>query len=77
LSEESAKRLREYHGQNWHRPSIAVDDETLTYFNQLHGDLIPHVLPSLVGLSAEDVLNLGGIRVVGEDGTKIKEWPPR
>ena len=40
-----------------------------------HGDLLPQVFPTLVGLSADAALSLGGVEVVTDEGHKVLTWP--
>jgi hypothetical protein len=75
LDEPSVARIRELLGERWEPPSVSVPDEVRSQFGSLHGDLLPQVLPTLVGLSAESALALGGVVVMDGDGKPVLEWP--
>ncbi|MBI3183016.1 MAG: hypothetical protein HYZ28_12840 [Myxococcales bacterium] len=77
LEDASAMRVRDFIGEDWNPPSVTVNDDVKADFQASDGDLLPQVLPTLVGLSAESALLLGGVVVRGVGGELLNEWPAR
>ncbi|MCK6529563.1 hypothetical protein L6R50_19080 [Myxococcota bacterium] len=58
--------------------AISVSHDTIDAFEAYHGDLLREILPTLVGMSLEDVARAGGVRVVATPGQRVLwEWPRR
>jgi len=78
LDRESAARLLEKHPPALPPRSITVEHETRCDFERLYADVIPHIILALTGLRLEDVIQLGGVRLVeAPTGSTIREWPKR
>jgi hypothetical protein len=77
MDRSSVERVRELLGPGWSPPAISVTDEVKSQIEEMHGDLMPHILPSLVGLSPEVAMSLGGVEVVAPDGQRLSAWPDR
>jgi len=75
LDEPSLMRVRELLGSAWVPPVVATSSEFRSEFAALDGDLLPQVLPTLVGLSPERALAMGGVVVLDSKGSLLRAWP--
>ncbi len=57
---------------------VRIDYDTLDAFERLHGDLIIHILPTVTGMTLDQLRSEGGVELVeAETGRIIWEWPRR
>lgn len=78
LAAASAERLRREGGLKGAPRTVSLDGDDADAFQELHGDVLIHLVPLLTGLSLEDLARIGGVRVrlVGNDNV-LWEWPRR
>jgi len=76
VTDESADRVKAIHGGKWAPARVVIQRETKVEFEQIHGDVIPHIIPPLVGLNLEQVRALGGVRFIDSRSRRLlREWP--
>ena len=57
---------------------VHIDYDTFDAFEKLHGDLMMHILPTVTGMTLDQLRSKGGLAVVRADtGQLIWEWPRR
>lgn len=75
LTAASVARISEIRADIRVTPSIAVPLVVADDFRKLHGNLRPHLASLLTRLDERDVIALGGVRFVSEDGELLARWP--
>ena len=60
---------------DWRLPAVSLSDDVLNQLRALRPDFLPHVLASAAGLSPDVALELGGIELVEESGSRLQLWP--
>lgn len=75
LDEESARRLQQMQGGPVHRVSIRMSSKTQADFRAVYGSVVPHILPTLTGLSLESLATHGVTFVNMASKEKLDEWP--
>jgi|GEM_PF-1807870 len=57
---------------------VRIDYDTYDDFERLYGDLMMHILPTVTGLTLDQLRSEGGVAVIQADtGRMIWEWPRR
>lgn len=57
---------------------VRIDYNTFDDFERLHGDLMMHILPTVTGLTLDQLRSEGGVAVVeAGTGRVLWEWPRR
>ena len=75
LAPETAKKLREMHGEIWVSSRVSIDGNTKRNLEGIHGDFIQYVAPILTDLTLEQIAIQGGLVLYDPTiGKKIK-WP--
>jgi len=77
LASDSIRRMQEIHREPWKPNSVTIKHETKHEFEQMHGDMIRHIIPILTELSIEQVVALGGVCLHDRSTGRIVEWPKR
>jgi hypothetical protein len=78
LADEDARRARDVKDVSLPLGVVHIDYDTYEDFERLHGDFMMHILPTVTGLSLEQLRALGGVSVVqAETGRILWEWPRR
>jgi hypothetical protein len=77
LSPRSAARVREAHrAGEWEPARFHVDPDVMMDFQDMYGDLVPHIVSGLTNLRLEKVIAMGGVRLVNRATLKeIRRWP--
>ena len=76
--EASLARLREVNGPQWRPTSLTLDRDVRGQLVERWGEPYEHLAPVLTGRSLDDLLELGGVRVVRADtGELLWKWPRR
>jgi len=77
LSPRSAARVREAHrAGEWEPVPIHVEPDVMMDFQDMYGDLVPHIASGLTNLRLEAVIAMGGVRLVNRATLKeIRRWP--
>lgn len=78
LAASSRERLEREGALKGAPRSVSVDGGVADAFEELHGDVLIHLVPLLTGLSLEDLAQIGGVRVrfAGREEV-VWEWPRR
>lgn len=78
LTAPSKERLEREGGLKGSPRSVSLDGDVGDAFEEIHGDLLLHLVPLLTGLSLEELAQIGGARVrfAGQDQV-LWEWPRR
>ncbi|QRK05588.1 hypothetical protein JQX13_36355 [Archangium violaceum] len=78
LTHPAVERLRVVAGPDWRPTTIRVRKEVREDLAFYQGDILRELVRSLVpNVGAEEILRLGGVRVVDPAGKLIAEWPIR
>lgn len=75
LPQGTIQRLREIHGSEWQPTNLKIDHNTQYDFELFYGNIIDHLLPVILQLDKEQILNLGGVQINGPGGDTFL-WPP-
>jgi hypothetical protein len=77
LYEESKRRVSAVLGESGPLLlPVGIDLSTKELFEELHGDILPHIIDGLTGLRTEQILELGGVTFRdAETGTLLTKWP--
>lgn len=78
LAPSAVDRLREVAGPGWIPPTIRVRDEVREDLAFFKGDILRELVRTLLpNVREEELLRLGGVRVIAPTGLLVAEWPVR
>jgi len=75
LDPRSAERTRSLRQEEWTQHTLRVSDDIASEFELIHGSVRSHAAELLTGLSADEILKLGGYQVVDVTGRELQRWP--
>jgi hypothetical protein len=74
LDDASAARIQARR-DGWQRLPLHISGDVAADFEQIHGPIRMHAAELLTGLSGDEILEMGGYRIVDTSGREQLRWP--